>query len=74
MSFFGGFGCLGVVGGHFVEVTKVKKIRLNVRRRPVTTRVLGSLWGKVLGWMWKGDMVYKEVSDSLVREIYKEMN
>ena len=32
-SFFGG---LGVVGGHLLEVRKVKKRRLSVRRRAVT--------------------------------------
>jgi hypothetical protein len=37
-SCFGVFGGLGVVGGHCVEVTKVKKRRLSVIRRAVTAR------------------------------------
>jgi hypothetical protein len=40
---FGVFGGLGVVGGHFVEVTKVKKRRLSVIRRAVTARALEAI-------------------------------
>jgi len=40
---FGFFGGLGVVGGHFVEVTKVKKRRLSVIRRAVTARALEAI-------------------------------
>ena len=49
-SFFGG---LGVVGGHFVEVRKVKKRRLSVSRRAVTARVLGAIefLRNVMGYM-----------------------
>lgn len=39
-SFFGGFGCWGVVGGHSVEITKAKKRKLSMIRRAVTTRTL----------------------------------
>ena len=42
-NFFGDFGVLGVVGGHFVEVTTLKKRRLSVRRRAVTARALGAI-------------------------------
>lgn len=53
-SFFGDFGVfggLGVVGGHFVEVTKEKKRRLSVRRRAVTARALEAIetFSNVLG-------------------------